>query len=177
MKYARGGDDGAGQWWCLYRDEKAGAELKVTAYHFNDDYFATFYDQTKANPNGVDMFDGPPGVIRMVSLGEDGSADSILLDPDTKYYVNANLQYAETKRRKADRQASSRSSRRRTTRSRPARPLVEEVAQRPSRTRLRWPDRCGRCDVSRRRERDLLDQRQPKCDERGRPRGPAALVR
>lgn len=105
VRFARGGDDGAGQWWCLYRDEKAGAELTIKAYHFSDEYFATFYDQTKANPNGVDMFDGPPGVIRMVSLGEDGSSDSILLDPDTKYYVNANLQYAETKRREADRKA------------------------------------------------------------------------
>ncbi len=105
VDYARGGDDLNGQQWCVYRDTKALAQLRIAAYHFTDEYFDSFYDETKGNPNGVDMFDGPPGAIRMVSLGDDGSADSIVLDPDSHYYVNANLVYVESKRRKVDRKA------------------------------------------------------------------------
>jgi hypothetical protein len=105
VDYARGGDDGSGHQWCLYRDVRAGADLRLEAYHFTDEYFASFYDQTKGNPNGVDMFDGPPGMIRMISIGDDGSADSIILDPDHHYYVNANLHYQQSKRRDVDRQA------------------------------------------------------------------------
>jgi hypothetical protein len=98
----RGGDDGQGHQWCLYRDVRAGSDLRLEAYHFTDEYFQTFYDQTKGNPNGVDMFDGPPGMIRMISLGEDGSADSIVLDPDSHYYVDANLEYQQSKHRTVD---------------------------------------------------------------------------
>ena len=65
----------------------------------------TFYDQTKGNPNGVDMFDGPPGMIRMISIGDDGSADSIILDPDHHYYLDANLQYSRASGESVDRQA------------------------------------------------------------------------
>ncbi len=105
VDFARGGDDGIGHQWCLYRDVRAGADLRLEAYHFTDEYFLTFYDQTKGNPNGVDMFDGPPGMIRMISIGDDGSADSIILDPDHHYYLDANLQYQQSKRREVDRQA------------------------------------------------------------------------
>ena len=105
VEYGRGGDDGNGHQWCVYRDTKALAELRIEAYHLTDEAFDPFYDQTKGNPNGVDMFDGPPGTIRMVSVGEDGSADSIVLDPDSHYYVNANLVYLESKRRKVNRKA------------------------------------------------------------------------
>ncbi len=105
VDYARGGDDGNGHQWCLYRDVKATADLRIEAYHYTDDYFKQLYDQTKRNPNGVDMFDGPPGMIRMVSIGEDGSADSIILDPDHHYYLDVNLRYAQDKRRKVDRKA------------------------------------------------------------------------
>ena len=41
----------------------------------------------------------------MVSAGEDGSADSIVLDPDSHYNVDANLVYVESKRRTVDRKA------------------------------------------------------------------------
>ena len=105
VDYARGGDDGNGHQWCLYRDVKATADLRIEAYHYTDEYFQQFYDQTKRNPNGVDMFDGPPGMIRMISIGEDGSADSIILDPDHHYYLDVNLHYAQNKRRKLDRKA------------------------------------------------------------------------
>ena len=105
VDYARGGDDLNGHQWCVYRDTKALAQLRIEAYHFTDEYFDSFYDETKGNPNDVDMFDGPPGAIRMISIGEDGSADSIVLDPDSHFYVNANLVYQESKRRKVDRKA------------------------------------------------------------------------
>ena len=105
VDYARGGDDGNGHQWCLYRDVKATADLRIEAYHYTDEYFQQFYDQTKRNPNGVDMFDGPPGMIRMISIGEDGSADSIILDPDHHYYLDVNLHYVQNKRRKLDRKA------------------------------------------------------------------------
>jgi len=100
---ARGGDDGNGHQWCLYQDVRAGADLRMEAYHFTDEYFHTFYEQTKHNPNGVDMFDGPPGKIRMISLGGDGSADSIVLDPDSRYYVDTKLTFLQSKHRKVDR--------------------------------------------------------------------------
>ena len=105
VDFARGGDDGSGHQWCVYRDVRGGADLRVEAYHFTDEYFQAFYDQTKTNPNDVDMFDGPPGMIRMISIGDDGSADSIILDPDHHYYLDASLQYVQAKRRKLDRQA------------------------------------------------------------------------
>lgn len=102
---ARGGDDGNGHEWCLYRSVRRGADLRLDAYHFTDTYFDSFYASTRKNPNGVDMFDGPPGMIRMVSIGEDGSGDTIVLDPKTHLYVDAKIGYAQTRRRDLDRKA------------------------------------------------------------------------
>jgi hypothetical protein len=105
VDHARGGDDGDGRYWCLYLNQRTGAELSLRAFHLTDDTFESFYDQTKKNPNHVDMFDGPPGVIRMISLGEDGSADSVVLDPDTHFYVDVNLVPAGRAPGRADRGA------------------------------------------------------------------------
>ncbi|MCW2793046.1 MAG: hypothetical protein JWO76_2144 [Nocardioides sp.] len=102
---ARGGDDGDGHQWCLYRQVEAGSDLRLEAYHLTDDYFEDFYASTRKNPNGVDMYDGPPGMIRMVSIGEDGSGDTIILDPATHLYVDAKITYGQTKRRHLDRLA------------------------------------------------------------------------
>jgi hypothetical protein len=102
---ARGGDDGDGHQWCLYRSVGRRADLVLDAYHLTDKYFDSFYASTRKNPNGVDMFDGPPGLIRMVSIGEDGSGDTILLDPETRLYVDAKLSYGQTKRRDLDRKS------------------------------------------------------------------------
>jgi hypothetical protein len=104
VDHARGGDDGDGRYWCLYTNQKTGSELALRAFHLTDETFASFYDQTKKNPNHVDMFDGPPGVIRMISLGEDGSADTIVLDPDSQFYVDVNVSAPRTPGR-ADRGA------------------------------------------------------------------------
>jgi hypothetical protein len=105
VDHARGGDDGDGRYWCLYVNQRTGSELSLRAFHLTDDTFESFYDQTRQNPNHVDMFDGPPGAIRMISLGEDGSADSVVLDPDSHFYVDVNISTTGKPAGRADRGA------------------------------------------------------------------------
>jgi hypothetical protein len=105
VDFARGGEDGDGRYWCLYINQEKASELSLRAFHLTDDTFESFYDQTKQNPNGVDMFDGAPGVIRMISLGEDGSADSIVLDPGTNFYVDMKIESVRQTAGRADRGA------------------------------------------------------------------------
>ncbi|MFC4784677.1 hypothetical protein ACT8ZV_09395 [Nocardioides sp. MAHUQ-72] len=105
VDFARGGEDGDGRSWCLYINQEKSSQLSLRAFHLTDEAFESFYDQTKTNPNRVDMFDGPPGVIRMISLGEDGSADSIVLDPESHFYVDVKIESVRQTPGRADRGA------------------------------------------------------------------------
>ena len=101
--YARGGlSEDEGYDWCLYRNQKERADLRLEVRHLSEDYFADFYDTNSKNPNGVRVLDGPPGLVRLVTSGEDGSANAAVLDPEVSLYVVADLDYAEEKRRPVD---------------------------------------------------------------------------
>ena len=101
--YARGGmaaDEGYD--WCLYRDALAQVDLRLDVRHLDEDDFDTFYDSTRSNPNGVEVIDGAPGPIRMISLGEDGSGNTVVLDPGSDVFVNVTLRHLDDPKRRPE---------------------------------------------------------------------------
>ena len=98
--HGRAGQAGAGVH--LEAAAREEADLRLEVRHLSEDFFADFYDTNSLNPNNVRELDGPPGLVRLVTSGEDGSANAAILDPDVSLYVVADLEYAETKRRPVD---------------------------------------------------------------------------
>lgn len=99
--YARGGvaeDDGYD--WCIYRDAKSELDLRLDVRHLEEEAFDEFYDANKSNPNGVEVIDGPPGLIRFVSLGDDGSGNTVVLDPDSDVFINVSLRHLDDPKRR-----------------------------------------------------------------------------
>ncbi|WP_426244270.1 hypothetical protein [Nocardioides sp. LHG3406-4] len=90
VTFARGGERD-GHEWCLYRTPKQESDLTLDARHYTEDDFEQVYAANKFNPHGVELLDGPPGLIRMVSIGQDGSGNAAVLDPEAHLTVSADI--------------------------------------------------------------------------------------
>jgi len=101
--YARGGlAEDEGYDWCVYRDPKSQVDLRLDVRHLDEDDFDDFYDATRSNPNGVEVVEGAPGPIRMISLGEDGNGNTVVLDPDSDVFVNVTLRHLDDPKRRPE---------------------------------------------------------------------------
>ncbi len=99
--YARGGlAEEEGYDWCVYRDPKAEVDLRLDVRHLDEDDFDSFYDDTRSNPNNVEVVEGAPGPIRLISLGDDGSGNTVVLDPDSDVFVNVTLRHLDDPKRR-----------------------------------------------------------------------------
>ncbi|MGZ5400628.1 MAG: hypothetical protein ACXWDM_11505 [Nocardioides sp.] len=106
--YARGGiAEEEGYDWCMYRDPDSQVDLRLDVRHLEEDEFDSFYAATRSNPNGVEVIGGGPGPIRMISLGDEGSGNTVVLDPDSDVVINVTLRHLDDPKRrsKLDREA------------------------------------------------------------------------